>query len=362
VPSTPINVLEYEAIARQKMEPGAFDYYAGGAEDERTLAANRWAFDQVFLRPRVLVDVSHVDSTSQLLGASLRAPILIAPAAFQALAHADAELATARAAGGAGTVMVVSTVASRSLEEIAAAAGGPLWFQLYVYKDRELTRALVARAEAAGYAALVLTVDTPILGRRERDTRNGFQLPEKVMLANFSAAHPLASSPGEGGGHANFQEYTRYLFDAALDWSVVAWLRSITRLPILLKGILTPEDARVAVEAGVDGIIVSNHGGRQLDGVEPTLRALPRVADAVAGAVPVLMDGGVRRGTDVLKALALGARAVLIGRPFLWGLAAAGEPGVRHVLDLLGAELQLAMALSGRTTLAAVDRSLVVAR
>jgi 4-hydroxymandelate oxidase len=250
-------------------------------------------------------------------------------------------------------------VATHPLEEIAKAATGPLWFQLYAYKERALTEELVARAERAGYRALVLTVDTPMLGRRERDARNAFQLPEGITLANFAADHPLVAKPGPSGGHDDFQSYIQYFFDGALTWDSIAWLKSITRMPVLVKGVLTPEDARLAVAAGVAGIIVSNHGGRQLDGAEPTLRALPRVAEAVGGAVPVMMDGGVRRGADVLKALALGARAVLVGRATLWGLAVGGEPGVKHVLDLLRTEFELAMALSGMSSIASIDRSLV---
>ncbi|MBI1796668.1 MAG: alpha-hydroxy-acid oxidizing protein [Candidatus Eisenbacteria bacterium] len=356
--SAPINVADYEALARERMSPGAFDYYAGGAGDEQTLAANLTEFRRVFLRPRVLVDTSGLDCSTELFGARIAMPILVAPTAFHRLAHPDGELATARAAGAAGTIMCVSTVASHPLEAIAAAATGPLWFQLYVYKERALTEQLVRRAEAAGYRALVLTVDTPMLGRRERDARNAFQLPEGITLGNFAADHPLVARPAPDGGHADFQSYIQYFFDGTLTWESIAWLRSITRLPLLVKGVLTAEDARHAVHAGVAGIIVSNHGGRQLDGAVPTLRALPDVADAVGRAVPVLMDGGVRRGVDVLKALSLGADAVLVGRACLWGLAAAGEPGVRHVLDLLRGELELAMALAGTPTLKAVSRSM----
>ena len=357
--AAPITIADYESLARARMDPGAFDYYAGGAGDEQTLAANRAAFSKVFLRPRVLGGVGTVDLSLELLGSQLAMPVLLAPTAFHRLAHSEGELATARAAGAAGTILCVSTVSTFPLEEIAAAATGPLWFQLYVYKDRGLTEDLVRRAERTGYRALVLTADTPKLGSRERDLRNAFQLPEGITLANFSATHPLVSNPGPKGGHAHFQSYVQYLFDDSLTWDAITWLRSITRMPILVKGVLTPEDARLAVQAGVAGIIVSNHGGRQLDGAESTLRALPRVADAVAGAVPVLMDGGVRRGADVLKALALGARAVLIGRAYLWGLAVEGEAGVRHVLELLRAELELAMALSGTPTIASIARSLV---
>ncbi|HUC41756.1 MAG TPA: alpha-hydroxy acid oxidase [Gemmatimonadales bacterium] len=356
-----MNLLEYEELARDRMDASAYDYYAGGAGDECTLAANRRAFQRIVLRPRLLVDVSRVDPSTSVLGEKIAVPVLLAPTAFNRLARPDGELAAARAAGGAQTVMVVSTVSTFTIEDIAAASTGPLWFQLYVYKDRGLTRDLVVRATTAGYRALVLTVDSPWLGRRERDVRNQFTLPPGMTIANFETAQGRAAqATGWGeGSYSDFATYVRNLFDPSLTWDVIGWLRSITSLPILVKGILTPEDASLALQAGASGIIVSNHGGRQLDGVEPSVAVLPRVMDAVRGEVEVLMDGGVRRGTDVLKALALGARAVLIGRPYLWGLAADGEAGVRRVLELLRAELELAMALSGRPTIASIDRSLV---
>ncbi|MGH7568874.1 MAG: alpha-hydroxy acid oxidase [Gemmatimonadales bacterium] len=359
VAADPVNLAEYEALARQRMEPAAFDYYAGGAGDERTLAENRRAFDRAQLLPRCLVDVGRIDPGTRVLGEPVAFPVLLAPTAFNKLAHPDGELAAARAASGAGTIMVASTVSTYTLEEIAAAAAGPYWFQLYVYKDRVLTRDLVQRAAAAGYRALVLTVDSPRLGRRERDVRNRFTLPPGLSIKNFETVHGRLAQATGWGGDSDFATYVHNLFDASLTWDVVAWLNSLTPLPILLKGILAPEDARRAVEAGASGIIVSNHGGRQLDGVEPSLVALPRVAQAVGDSVEVLMDGGIRRGTDVLKALALGARAVLIGRAYLWGLAVAGEAGVRRVLALLRHELELAMALAGRPTIASVDRTLL---
>jgi 4-hydroxymandelate oxidase len=357
----PVNLLEYEELARDRMDASAYDYYAGGAGDECTLAANRRAFKRIVLRPRLLVDVSRVDPSTSVLGEKIAFPVLLAPTAFNRLARPDGELAAARAAGSAQTVMVVSTVSTFTIEDIAAASTGPLWFQLYVYKDRGLTRDLVVRATTAGYRALVLTVDSPWLGRRERDVRSQFTLPPGMTIANFETAQGRAAqAAGWGeGSYSDFATYVRNLFDPSLTWDVIGWLRSITSLPILVKGILTPEDASLALQAGASGIIVSNHGGRQLDGVEPSVAVLPRVMDAVRGEVEVLMDGGVRRGTDVLKALALGARAVLIGRPYLWGLAADGEAGVRRVLELLRAELELAMALSGRPTIASIDRSLV---
>ena len=356
---TPLTIDDYEALARARLERSAYDYYAGAAGDERTLAANRAAFDDILLRPRVLVDVSRISLETTVLGQQLALPVMLAPTAFNRLAHPDGEVAAARAASACGTVMVASTISTCSLEEIAGATKGPLWFQLYVYKDRELTRALVTRSEAAGYRALVLTVDTPVLGRRLRDVRNAFVLPEGLSMRNFDAA---ASTASRWGAHSSFAAYVHDLFDASLSWSAVEWLRSQTRLPLLVKGVLTEEDARLALDAGVDGIIVSNHGGRQLDGVTPTIRALPEVMEAVDGRAEVLMDGGVRRGSDVLKALALGARAVLIGRPYLWGLAADGEAGVCDVLNLLRDELRLSMALSGRPDVASLDRSVVQRR
>jgi 4-hydroxymandelate oxidase len=348
------NILDFEAIARGRMERAFYDYYAGGAEDELTLDANRGAFAEVFLRPRVLVDVSRIDTGLTVLGAPVSMPVLIAPTAFHRLAHPDGELATARAAGSEGTLMVASTIATYSLEEIARAATGPLWFQLYVYKDRSLARNLIHRAEKAGYRALCLTVDTPMLGRRERDTRNEFALPKGVHLRNFEDAGLELAEMGE-----SFAAYTTRQLDCSLTWDAVEWLRGETTLPIILKGIIAAEDAVLAADRRVDGIIVSNHGGRQLDGTEATLRALPRVVDAVAGRAEVFMDGGVRRGTDVLKALALGARAVLVGRPCLWGLAAAGEEGVARVLAMFRQELALAMALCGCPDVDAIDRSLI---
>lgn len=341
------------------MESTAWDYYAGAAGDERTLAENVAAFGRIKLIPRVLVDVSRIDTSTTVLGQRISMPILLAPTAFNRLAHADGELAASRAAAGAGTMMVASTIATCTLEQIAEAAPGPRWFQLYVYKERAVTTELIARAEAAGYSAIVLTVDTPVLGRRERDARNNFALPPGMGILNFAGLRERLEHAGGWSPDSSFSAYVHNLFDASLTWASVEWLRKFTKLPILLKGILSPDDARMAVEAGASGIIVSNHGGRQLDDAMATIDALPRIVEAVKGRVEVLVDGGVRRGADVLKAVALGARAVLIGRPYLWGLAANGEQGVRHVLEILRAELELAMALSGRPTIASVDGSLI---
>ena len=357
----PINVAEYEPLAKASMELSAWDYFRSGAEDEVSLRANRTAFERIHLRPRMLVDVSATDTRTTVLGIPVRMPILVGPTAYQGLAHAEGECATARGAGEAGTVMTASTMSNRTLEEIAAAATGPLWFQLYVYRERKVSEWLVRRAEAAGYRALVLTVDVPRLGRREADIRNGFGLPPHLSVANF-AGTAMADQPALDSGVSGLAMYAHDMFDTSLTWEALDWLRSVTSLPVVVKGVLTGEDAALAVEHGAAAIIVSNHGGRQLDGAVAGIEALPEVVETVRGRrerCEVYVDGGIRRGTDVLKALALGARAVLVGRPVLWGLAASGSNGVRHVLDILHTELELAMALAGRPTLDTIDRSLV---
>ena len=351
------NLLELEDLARAKVPRPSFDYIAGGAEDEVSLRRNREAFTKWALRPRVLVDVSRRDTSTSVLGQRVSMPILVAPTAFHGLVHPEGEVATARGAAAAGTVMVVSAIATRELEEVAKAVAGPRWFQLYVWRDREVTAQLVKRAARAGYGAICLTVDTPLLGRREKDERNAFTLPPGLSIANVRPAG-LDGVPASERGSA-FAKYVAELLDPAVTWKDIAWLRSLTSLPIVLKGIMTAEDATLAVEHDVDGIIVSNHGGRQLDSTVGTLDALPDIVAAVQGRVEVFMDGGVRRGTDVLKALALGAKAVLIGRSALWGLALGGADGVRRVLEHLRGELELAMALTGRAALAQVDRSLI---
>jgi 4-hydroxymandelate oxidase len=351
-----VNVLEFEDLARERLSPMAYDYITGGAGGEVTVLANREAFARWRFLPRALVDVSRVTTEVELLGRRVDFPVLVAPTAFHQLAHPDGEAATARAAGAMGTLMVVSTIANLSVTQVASLApGAPLWFQLYIHRDRGLTRELIQRAEAAGCLALCLTVDTPILGRRDRDMRNAFCLPEGHVMGNLRDARLDEAEEGLSGLLA----YSRQ-FDPALDWSAVEWLRTTTRLPVVIKGVVDPLDGAEAVRRGAAAVIVSNHGGRQLDGAVATLDALPAVVDAVGGAVPVLMDGGVRRGTDVLKALALGARAVLVGRPILWGLAVGGQGGVERVLSFLRAELEHAMALSGRPDLSSLDRSLLV--
>jgi isopentenyl diphosphate isomerase/L-lactate dehydrogenase-like FMN-dependent dehydrogenase len=346
MPVTPMNLRDYEMLARECLSPSVWGYVAGGAGDEITLRENEAAFQRLQLLPRVLVDVATVDLSVSLLGTRVATPLLLAPTAFQSLVHAEGELAVARAAAATGTVMVASTMSAYPMEDIAAAAPGPKWFQLYCYRDRSVTERLVQRAEAAGYAAICLTVDLPRVGRRERDLRTEFQLPPAVWPRNFDGLIDLSSVAPQEPAKA-FAEYIHQLVDPSLTWDTVDWLRSRTRLPVVLKGIVTAADALLAVERGVNGIVVSNHGARQLDTVPATIDVLAGIADAVAGRTDVLLDGGVRRGTDVVKALALGARAVLIGRPYLYGLAVAGEAGVRRVLEMLAQETELALALLG---------------
>jgi 4-hydroxymandelate oxidase len=347
------SVEDFEEVARETLPQVVYDYYAGGAGDEWTLRENRRAFERWVLRPRFLVDCSNLDLRTTVLGQQIDFPVMVAPTAFHRLAHPDGELATARGAASAGTLMVVSTISTATMEDVAAAADGPKWFQLYMHKDRELTAGLVKRAYEHGYSAIVLTVDTPLLGRRLRDERNNFALPPGIGLANLEGV-PLPDAPG-----SNLFRYFADQLEIAMTWEDVGWIRSLSPLPVLLKGLLTAEDAGLAVDAGVDGVLVSNHGGRQLDGAPASLDALPEIVEAVDGRAEVYMDGGIRRGTDVLKALGLGARAVLVGRPVLWGLATDGQAGVLAVLSMLKAELALAMTLAGRRTVADIDPSLV---
>ena len=360
IPPGLVTLADHEQHARTQLDDNAWAYFSGGAADEISLRANRSAWDALPLWPRVLRPLAGGHTRVPLLGRTLAHPILLAPVAFQRMAHPDGELAMAYAAAALGAGVVLSTQASVSLESVAQAVlpdpgRGPLWFQLYLQPDRGFTQALVQRAEAAGYEALVLTVDAPTSGVRDRERRAGFRLPPgvgPVNLAGLQAPAPSALGPGQSA-----------LFDGLLHhaptWDDIAWLQSITRLPVLLKGVLHPADARQAVSVGAAGLIVSNHGGRTLDTAPATVTALPRVVQAAGGAVPVLVDGGIRRGTDVLKAMALGASAVLVGRPAVWGLANAGAAGVAHVLRLLRDELEVAMALTGCATLAEATPALL---
>lgn len=343
----PINLYEVEALANGKLDRAAADYFAGGAEDEVTVRENRKVFESFEFRPHCLVDVSYRNTATTVLDTPVALPVLLAPTGFQRLAHPDGELATARAAMAADTIMTLSTFSTVSLEEVQDTGEATRWFQLYVHKDRGLTEGLVQRVEAAGYQALVLTVDVPVLGRRERDLRNAFTLPPELRLANFDLSESAELHGAGSVGSSALAAFHAGMREPGFTWTDVDWLASKTDLPILLKGILRGDDARVGVEHGARGIIVSNHGGRQLDGSLPALRAVPEVVDAVEGRVEVLMDGGIRRGTDVVKAIALGARAVLIGRPVIWGLAWNGEAGVNRVLELLKDEIDTTMALLG---------------
>ncbi|MEU6484923.1 aminotransferase class I/II-fold pyridoxal phosphate-dependent enzyme [Streptomyces sp. NPDC046887] len=348
----PLSLDEFEARARGRVRPGIWDFIEGGAGGERTLAANRQAFTRARLRGRVLTGAAASRPDTTILGRRWAAPLAVAPMAYHTLVHTEGEVATARAAGSAGLPLIVSTFAGRTFEEIARAAGSPLWLQVYCFRDRETTRRLIERARRAGFEALVLTADAPRLGRRLRDLRNGFRLPPGIAPANL---------PADGGDYTSPADHSRTAMDPSLDWSVVDWLRSVSGLPVLVKGVMTAEDSVLAVAAGVDGIIVSNHGGRQLDGAQATLDVLAEVTAAAGGHCPVLLDGGIRRGTDVLTALALGADAVLLGRPVLHGLAVAGQEGVAEVLDLVSGELVEAMALTGTATVADAGASLLTA-
>jgi 4-hydroxymandelate oxidase len=352
----PVNLLEYEELARRRLSRMAYDYVAGGAADEITLRRNRSAFDQIRLKPRVLVDVSRLETRVRLAGQEHHFPILLAPTAYHKLMHREGESATARGAGAAGATLVVSSFATTSLEEIARAAKARLWFQLYVQSDRGFTRDLVQRAEAAGCSALVITVDTPVLGSRDRETRTRFHLPPGMVRENLKGLSAQAAS----ADHAPTEkEIYSAILEPSLTWKGIDWIRSFAKTPIILKGILAAEDARLAEEHGAAGVIVSNHGARNLDTAPATIEALPQIVEAVQGHLDVLMDGGVRRGTDVVKALALGAKAVLIGRPYLWGLAAEGAGGVTRVVNLLRTEFASAMALCGTPRIEDITRGVL---
>lgn len=350
-----ITVDDFEVAAAEVLPKMAYDYYRSGAEQEKTLKDNRSAFDRYKLWYRVLVDVENVDVSTDILGSRLRAPIIVAPTAYQKLAHPLGEAATAMGAASAGTIMVVSTLATTSLEDVASSSGGDKWFQLYVHKDRGLTKELVERSYAAGYRAIVLTVDAPVLGRRLADERNSFALPEGLSMKNLASSELINESQDGSALGA----YVADRHDASLTWDDLDWVRSLSDLPLVLKGVVRPDDARRALKAGVDGIVVSNHGGRQLDGAPPSIVALDHIAQEVGDEVLLLMDGGIRSGIDVIKALALGARAVLVGRPVIWGLAVDGPDGVNAVLEMFTTELEAAMKLSGCARIVDIDRGLL---
>ncbi|HEX5925473.1 MAG TPA: alpha-hydroxy acid oxidase [Baekduia sp.] len=348
--SGPVCLRDLEALVAERLDAGPLGYFAGGAGDERTLADNEAAFARRQLLPRVLVDVSAVSTATTVLGTEVSMPVLVAPVALQRMAHPDGEPGMARAAAGAGTLMCVSTLATATAREVAAAAPeAPRWFQLYVLRDRGVTHALVDEAVDCGYQALVLTVDAPRAGRRERDLRTGFAVPPGIDMPGVSAAagHSVGMTP------ADFFS----LVDTSLTFKDLEALVEAVDLPVLVKGVHTAADARLAIQHGAAGVVVSNHGGRQLDGVPAGIDLLEDVVQEVAGDVEIFVDGGVRRGTDVLVALALGARAVLVGRPTLWGLAHDGEAGARWVLDTLRAELELGLMLLGAASPAQVTRA-----
>jgi 4-hydroxymandelate oxidase len=351
----PADVLDYERLASGSMSEMAWEYFRGGAGDELTVRWNVEAYQRIRLLPRALVDVSQLDTRVRLLGRELPHPILLAPVAYQRLLNPRGEVATKEGANAAEATMVLSTFSTISLEEVAAVGGRPPWFQFYVGPNRDVTVELLRRVEAAGYEAVVLTVDSPVLGARYRESRSNFALPSGMVKANFKDM-PMASGshrPRDGDIYSD-------LLDAKLTWKDVDWLKSQTRLPVILKGILDPEDAARAVDLGVAGVIVSNHGGRVLDTVPATIDILPAIVERVEARIPVLVDGGIRRGTDVLKAIALGASAVLVGRPYAFGLAVGGAGGVTRVVNMLGSEFKMAMALTGRPSIATIDASVII--
>jgi L-lactate dehydrogenase (cytochrome) len=372
------NVDDLRKIAKRRLPRGVFDYIDGGAEDERTLAANEDAYARLTFRPRVLRDVGTVDPSTTLLGRPLPFPLVLAPTGFTRIADPEGELAVARAAHRAGIPYSLSTMATRSIEEVAAVSDGRKWFQVYVWRDRGLVKDMIDRAASAGYEALVLTVDTAVLGRRERDVRRGFTLPPKIGLNTLidGVLHPgwtwafvrsepirfsnvIGSAVGDGDTAVSLAAQVNAQFDRSLSWSDVEWMRSVWDGPIVIKGIQTVEDAVLAADAGVEAIALSNHGGRQLDSAPATLDLVAPCADAVGDRVEIICDGGVRRGSDIVKAVCLGARACMAGRAYLYGLGAAGEAGVDFVLSGLHADMKRTMALMGATHISDLNRELV---
>lgn len=367
------NIDDLRLVARRRLPAGVFDYIDGAAEDERTMAENAAAYGRVRIEPRILVDVAKVDASTTLLGRRLPYPLALAPTGFTRIAHWEGELAVARAAAKAGLPYALSTLGTRSIEELAAVSDGDKWFQLYVWRDRGLAKELMARAREAGFTCIMPTVDTAVLGRRERDVRRGFTLPPKIGPSTLidGARHPawtwnlvrrepitfssVAGRSGINGSTAvSLSSYVATQFDPSFSWRDVEWVRSESGLPVMLKGVQSAADVRTAASIGVDAVVLSNHGGRQFDGAPAPLDLLPEVMDAVGQSIEVLVDGGVRRGSDVVKAVRLGARAVLIGRPYLYGLAAAGEEGVSWVISHLTAGIDRTLRLTGAPAIADV--------
>ncbi len=354
------DVMQLESLARPHLSQMAYDYVRSGGADEITMRENRAGFERLKLSPSVLVDVSKIDTRVNLFGGEFESPILLAPVAYHRLYHAEGEIGTAQGASAAGAGFVISTFTTTAIDEIARNTKRPIWFQLYVQRDREFTKDMVQRAVASGCKAVCLTVDTPVLGNRYGQL--SFGLPKELECVHMRGLITL-SGPGVSQatqGHKT-QRAGIYdtIFDPSFNWSDLEWLRSVAGVPVILKGVLSAEDGKRAVERGADGVIVSNHGGRNLDTVPATIDALPRVVEAVAGRIPVMLDSGIRRGTDVLMALALGAKAVFIGRPYIYGLAAGGGKGVERVITILRDELERAMALTGRRSIAEIDATVL---
>ena len=346
-----LTLAELEGLAESCMTPMAMAYVTGAAADEITLRANCADWKRIRLMPKCLVDVSEIDLRTNILGQEFAMPIMLAPAAFHRLCHAEGELATAAGANQGGAGMVLSSFSTVSVEEIGAALEQPLWFQLYAQEDRSLTQEMIQRAHAAGCKAVCLTVDTPVLGARHREVRTRFQLPADFKLPNLKLG-PISHRPVRGAIYSD-------LLNPRLNWEEVEWIASVADVPVLLKGVMNPEDALRAADSGVAGLIISNHGGRNLDTLPSTAEALPRIAEKLSGRLPLLVDGGIRRGTDVLKAIALGAQAVLVGRPYLYALSIAGAEGVARVLEILRTEFMMAMALTGRRSIAEIDKTVL---
>ncbi|XP_012220264.1 uncharacterized protein Hao [Linepithema humile] len=352
-------VKDYEKYALKHLPPPVRDYYKSGAGEEYSLKRNKEAFKTYRIRPRFLRDTSKRDISTTVLGHRVSMPLGVAPTAMQRMAHPDGECANAKAAQAAETIFILSTISTSSIEEVAKAAPtGIKWFQLYIYTDRNVTLNLIKRAEHADFKALVLTIDAPLFGDRRADLRNKFALPSHLRFANFEG--DLAQRINSAKTGSGLNEYVTALFDASICWDDVKWLKKNTTLPIILKGILTAEDAHLAVKNGVDGIIVSNHGARQIDGVPATIEVLPEISKAVGNKIEIYMDGGVRQGIDVFKALALGAKMVFFGRPMLWGLAYGGEKGANKILELMRREIDLAFALTGCASVKDVTRDMVI--
>ena len=351
------NLYEYEAASKDVLSAMAHSYYAGVARDGITLMANRSAWDQLWLYYRVLVDVSKRHTRTQILGQDMSVPMLVAPTAFHGLAHPEGELATARGAALQNCIYIASTLSNQSIESICASSKGSVWFQLYVYKDRDITLNLIERAKRAGCKALVVTVDAAMIGTREQDQVLRFHLPEGLSMGNFTNSQQARLD--RNSDDSALAQYVKNQLDPSLSWSDLSWLVKQSSLPVLVKGIVRADDALLAMRSGAQGVIVSNHGGRQLDTAPPTALVLPKIRQSLGDSAVVLVDGGIRRGTDIVKAIALGADAVLLGRPILWGLAQDGHNGVAHILSLLHAELLEAMALCGCDTIKSITRDLV---